>query len=860
MFLQKKGTTLLLALALPIFLAACEGDDGAQGPAGATGATGAAGADGSDGAAGANALVVQTDLPVGSAACRAGGVQIDSGIDSNANGALEAGEITDTSVVCNPTTDKAFVRVATYPVCALIDPDCDDATETAAEIVAASEDGRTLIYTDSPTEQLGFVDISDPANPVGLEAIAVGGEPTSVAVSGNRAFVGVVDPANTFDVPAGFLAVVDIPTRTVSATVNVGGQPDSLAVSPDGNWLVIVIENERDEDEGAADQEGRIDIAPQLPAGFVWVIDISGGGVGTPQQVLLDGLAATAPSDPEPEYADINEENVAVVTLQENNHIVLIDLETQTILNDFDAGTVNLTQIDTTEDGDDATGRNRVFQTEMQMAVPREADGVAWISNELFATADEGDMLGGSRGFTVYNTNGDIVFTSGNSLDHLAARYGHYNDERSGNKGNEPENAEFGNFGGDKILVIASERSSLLFVYDVSDPVRPMLKQTLPTALGPEGILAIPSRNLLVAASEEDARDDKFRGGLNIYSYDVQESAYPTIASADRADGTPIPWAAMSGLGYDAVVPGYVFSIEDSFYGSNRIFRIDPSTAPATLDQEITISDANGVFAAYTVVAVTAGTAEDDASRIDVFDSEDLAAMINADNSVNIDPEGIDVAGDGGFWVASEGSGTVGDAARPVNSHNLIFKTDATGVIEAVVGLPDAVNAAQLRFGFEGIAEYNGAGWVAFQRQWSLDTGGVARIGRYDLTAATWSFFLYPLDTPTSPNGGWVGLSDLTSLDDGRFLVLERDNQGGPDARIKRLYVIDTNGAMDGDTLTKTLVADLVPALEAPGGPIPEKVEGSVVVGGDVWIINDNDGVDDNSGETQFLNLGSILP
>ncbi|MEM6512067.1 MAG: esterase-like activity of phytase family protein, partial [Pseudomonadota bacterium] len=499
-----------------------------------------------------------------------------------------------------------------------------------------------------------------------------------------------------------------------------------------------------------------------------------------------------------------------------------------------------------------------ISQTEMQMAVPREADGVAWINNELFATADEGDYLGGSRGFTIYNTNGDVVYTSGNELDHLAARYGHYPDGRSGNKGNEPENAEYGHYDGDDILVIASERSSLLFVYDVSDPVRPVLKQTLPTALGPEGVLAIPARNLLVAASEEDSRDDKFRGGLNIYTYAMQDPTYPTIASADRMDGTPIPWSAMSGLGYDAVVPGYVFAIEDSFYGSNRIFRIDPSTFPATLDREITIVDSNDVFAGITVDAVAAGTAEDDATRIDVFDSEDLAALINADKTLNIDPEGIDVAGDGGFWIASEGAGTVGDAARPVNSANLIFKTDSMGVIEAVVQLPDAVDANQLRFGFEGIAEYSGAGWVAFQRVWPGDTN--VRIGRYDLTAGTWSFFFYPLETPASPAGGWVGLSDLTSLDDGRFLVVERDNQGGPDARIKRLYVIDTNGAMDGDTLTKTLVADLVPTLETTGGPIPEKVEGSVVVGGYVWIINDNDGVDDNSGETQFLNLGAILP
>ena len=45
-----------------------------------------------------------------------------------------------------------------------------------------------------------------------------------------------------------------------------------------------------------------------------------------------------------------------------------------------------------------------------------------------------------------------------------------------------------------------------------------------------------------------------------------------------------------------------------------------------------------------------------------------------------------------------------------------------------------------------------------------------------------------------------------------------------------------------------------------PTGLIAEKVEGSAVTeDGDVYIINDNDGVDDNSGETNLINLGDIL-
>jgi len=838
---KKNSLTFALAFVLPVLIAACEGDDGRDG------SQGPPGADGAPGAPGASGLVVQTPLAAGNASCPNGGVQIDSGTDTNADGTLDPDEVTDTSYVCNTGPARAFNRVASFPVCSQIDPACNDGTGTASEIVAASDDGNTLIYTDSPLEAVGFIDITDPANPVGLGTLALGGEPTSVAVAGDVALVGVNTSAD-FVNTSGDLAVIDIATQTVMQTIALGGQPDSVAVSPDGTYAAVVIENERDEDLGDG-------APPQLPAGLLQIIDLAGPMAGwTPTDVDLTGIADLFPEDPEPEYVDINEANVAVVTLQENNHLVLVNLATGTIVNDFSAGAVDLMQVDATEEEPAI-----ISQTEMLTMIPREPDGVAWINNELFATADEGDLDGGSRGFTIFDLDGNVVFTSGNSNDQITARLGHYPDSRSENKGNEPENAEFGVYGGDRILVIASERSSVLFVYDVASPATPLLKQTLPAALGPEGVLAITSRNLLVAASEEDSRDDGFRSAINIYSYEEADPDYPTIASANRADGTPIPWSAMSGLAADPMNPRRLYAIEDSYYGSNRIFGIDISQTPALLDTEITLSDANGVLSAIPTEALAdPAVAPDDPTRIDVFDEADLDALINDDNTVNIDPEGIAVASAGGYWIASEGDGTVGDPDRPVNSLNFIFKVDAAGVIESVVTLPDALNDVQFRFGFEGIAESDGAAYVAFQRVWPGDTE--ARIGVYDVATATWTFLFYPLEAPTSQNGGWVGLSDITALGSGRFLVVERDNQAGPDAAIKRLYTFDTTGLADGASVTKVLVRDLMPDLMAPGGLVPEKIEGSAVTAnGDVYIINDNDGVDDNSGETQLINLGDIL-
>ena len=70
-----------------LFLAGCEGDDGADG------------SDGADGANGLNSLIAQTTIGTGTA-CIFGGIQVDSGLDDNGNGTLDAGEIDSTEFLC----------------------------------------------------------------------------------------------------------------------------------------------------------------------------------------------------------------------------------------------------------------------------------------------------------------------------------------------------------------------------------------------------------------------------------------------------------------------------------------------------------------------------------------------------------------------------------------------------------------------------------------------------------------------------------------------------------------------------------------------------------------------------------------
>jgi Esterase-like activity of phytase len=81
------------------------------------------------------------------------------------------------------------------------------------------------------------------------------------------------------------------------------------------------------------------------------------------------------------------------------------------------------------------------------------------------------------------------------------------------------------------------------------------------------------------------------------------------------------------------------------------------------------------------------------------------------------------------------------------------------------------------------------------------------------------------------------------------------------DAAIKKIYSINLGdySMADGMVVEKTLVRDLMMDLLSFNGPVPEKIEGMTIdAAGNVWINNDNDGVDDNSGENLLINLGPL--
>ena len=699
--------------------------------------------------------------------------------------------------------DMNFNRIASFPVVMNMAEGEDRNRESSPEIIDATADGMTLVYTDSPLGAIGRIDIANPSDPRPLGNIELGGEPTSVVVIGQTAFVGV-NTSESYTAPSGMVKAINVASGNELGMCDIGGQPDSLAKSPDGTFISIAIENERDEvlNDG---------IIPQLPAGNLVMIDVSEAGLVCDTMLMADltGLADVAPTDPEPEYVHINSLGETVVSLQENNHMVVVARD-GSILNHFSAGAVDLENIDATDE------RGALIFTESQPGRLREPDAVTWIDDQHFATANEGDYEGGSRGWTIFNKDGTVVYESGTDFEHAIIQVGHYPDKRSDSKGVEPESVTFATFNDTPYVFVGAERSSIVGVYNVTDPANPVLEQLLPSGVGPEGYVTIPDRNLLVSANEADLIEDGgARAHVMLFEYQDAPAVYPHLISAGMEELTG--WGAISGMVADG--EDIVWAVNDSFYGYQpSIFKIDASQTPAQITDVIRVTRSNGAPAQ------------------------------------KLDLEGITLDGDGGFWVASEGRT---DRVIP----HALYHVNADGQIEDEIGLPAELMAVERRFGFEGITKVGDTLWMAVQREWKDDPANHVKLVAYNTDTEEWGAVLYQ---KAEPETGWVGLSEITLHGDFVYVV-ERDNQHDFRAVTKKVYRIPLSemqpAPLGGDlpVVSKELVRDLLPDLTSTGGYVLDKVEGlAITPSGEAFVSTDNDGVDDHSGETMFFSIGTI--
>lgn len=720
----------------------------------------------------------------------------------------------------------------------------------SAEIISVSPDGNRVVYSNAETGTVGIVDISVPTAPIliGDEVdVEDEGEPTSAVYSpdGKFIFVGVQksyleEDERPFVYPGNLLVLRARDGRRVG-DIRIGPGPDSVAATEiNGKTVVVVaIENE----PIVVDEKGKLtdDDEPGNPGdisdvGYVQVITVDSRffrksvvkTVMMPDKATLESLGLLFPDDPQPEFVDITSNGMVVVSLQENNGMAIIDINdpmNPVVTKVFSLGTVGDRLADLSEDEQIALTETYPLDVASEdFAGARFPDAIAWNSDgTAIVSADEGEMnFSGGRGFSLWSPDGDFLWDDGGEIESYAVALGHYPEGRSENKGVEMEGVDTGIYGSKEFAFVCSERGSFIVVYDITDPTAPVFVQVLPTGIAPEGVKALPSRNLFMTADEGDDGNGSisfFEGMSGMY---VPSADQPTIMSSTTS------WSALSGLAASTTNASVLYSVPDNALLS-EIYKIEVGAgiAPLTKVADVTKS---GEKAAYDLEGIAIDTS-------------------------------IIAPADAGYWLANEGDGDFGE---PDHNPNLLVQVNASGEVLLEIALPVEVepleapadNTGTVRGnGFEGVTVSSDGRYLlaAIQRGYNgepeVDGVKYTRIGRYDLVDNVWDFFLYPLEE-TVIDGDWIGLSEITNLGGDVYAVIERDKQFGAAATVKKVYsfslsgvsafngVLEDTSDLTGKVISKTEVADLLEDFS----PF-EKIEGlTKTIAGDLWALLDNDG------------------
>ncbi|MFK0735136.1 MAG: choice-of-anchor I family protein, partial [Gloeotrichia echinulata HAB0833] len=196
-----------------------------------------------------------------------------------------------------------------------------------------------VINVSNPNQPVKIGDIDLSSFGAGIQSVAV-----RKGTGSNTSIVAVAISATTSTDPGKvvfFNANVDVANPTALSQVTVGALPDMLTFTPDGSKLLVA-------NEGEPNENYTID-----PEGSISIINVS-GNIATldntkvttanftafngqeaalkAQGIRIFGLNASAAQDFEPEYIAISPDNkTAVVTLQENNALAIVDIATSKV-------------------------------------------------------------------------------------------------------------------------------------------------------------------------------------------------------------------------------------------------------------------------------------------------------------------------------------------------------------------------------------------------------------------------------------------------------------------------------------------------------------------------------------------------
>lgn len=438
------------------------------------------------------------------------------------------------------------------------------------EIISVQQSTARAVLTNSKKNTIEVLDLTNPEKPVSLAKYEISAgegefEMTSAAFHPSRDYFAVA-LENKYPTMAGVVVVMAASNGGHLSEIPVGVGPDGIIFTPDGRYLIVANEAEEftfdDEARVFASRAGTITVidfveGPYSPTlielplsdqsdtpGFVSAADKrflerevdfgnitpkDGEVVGTFEGAEVkvkedDGemlvwipVTGNSPALLEPEYVAASPDGRRTyVSLQENSGIVVIDPVEAMIVDYWGLGTTTH-KADLNDDG------MKLFTSDMTAL--REPDGIAVTPDGRYLlTADEGDTdpkaaktkpglpAGGGRTLSVVDlSTGKVVGDTGAQIDEMAKAAAIYPDDRSDNKGSEPENVVSFAKGGIQYAVVGLERANGVALVSLENPAAPKVLGVTPIESGskaPEG-LALYEKDgyLYIYAANEKSGD-----------------------------------------------------------------------------------------------------------------------------------------------------------------------------------------------------------------------------------------------------------------------------------------------------------------------------------------------------------------
>ncbi|MBC7925344.1 MAG: choice-of-anchor I family protein [Bryobacteraceae bacterium] len=508
----------------------------------------------------------------------------------------------------------------------------------AAEIAAHDPRSQRLFVVNGDAASVDILDISTPASPRLVLRLRIperwGAAANSVAVYNGIVAV-AVEAANRQEPGSVFFMNSD---GQISGGVRVGAVPDMVTFTPNGQYVLTANEGEPSTNY-ANDPEGSVSIIDirngvnSLTESSVRTATFTSFNAAPPAGVRVYGPRATLAQDVEPEYITVAPDSrTAYVTLQEANVIGVIDIERALVTrllplgqkdhtlsgNGLDASdrdmTINIrnwpvfgmyqpdgianftvggtTYLITANEGD--TRDYSAYAEEVRVGAadldptifPNAAElkmnenlGRLTVSRALNDTDGDGDLdrltVPGGRSFTIWTTDGRLVWDSGDQLERITAREfpAEFNsdatgglDTRSDNKGPEPETVITATIRGRVYAFVALERMGGVMVWDVTTPTAPTFVQYTWGRIaggsaaagtggdhGPEGLLYIQASDsptgdpMIVVANEVSGSTTLYRIALPVTARIGQLNStitnYEQVLDASGSTGTNLRYA-----------------------------------------------------------------------------------------------------------------------------------------------------------------------------------------------------------------------------------------------------------------------------------------------------------------------------